>query len=308
MRASGPRSQGVPPTLMRSADANTALARRLVESQCPQWANLPVVPVRSTGTANQLFRIGEDLVLRLPHTDAAVRALEKEHDWLPRLGRHLSLATPEPLYKGEPQAAYPNPWSVFHWLPGEDGWCEPVEDLDQAARDLAGFVSELRAVPCDNGPPPGTHNAHRGAPLADLDRRVRRAIAKCGSRIPAGRVTALWERALDQPAWAQDQWLHGDIQPGNLLLQRGRISAVIDFGLLGVGDPAVDVLPAWNLFDGAARRLFRDLLQVDTATWHRAQGWGLFQAVMALPFYWDTNPTMVHLAQRLVREILREPN
>ena len=121
-------------------------------------------------------------------------------------------------------------------------------------------------------------------------------------------MTALWEGALDQPAWAQDQWLHGDIQPGNLLVQRGRITAVIDFGLLGVGDPAVDVLPAWNLFDDASRRLFRDLLQVDTATWYRAQGWSLFQAVMALPFYWHTNPTMVHLAQRLVHEILREPD
>ena len=169
---------------MRSEDANTALATRLVESQCPQWADLPVVPVRSTGTANQLFRIGEGSVLRLPDTDAAVRALAKEHDWLARLGRHLSLATPEPLYKGEPQAEYPHPWSVFRWLPGEDGWRDPVEDLDQAAHELAGFVSELRAVGCDNGPRPGEHNAHRGAPLADLDRRVRRAIAECGGRIP----------------------------------------------------------------------------------------------------------------------------
>ena len=280
---------------------------QLIASQCPQWGGLPLAWLPSSGTENRLFRLGDRLVVRLPQTDGAALALDKEHVWLPRLARRLSLQVPEPVFKGEPQAGYARPWAVFRWIDGRDGWTADIENLDAAAIDLARFVAELRRVPCAGGPKPGVHNAERGTALATLDQRVRQGFAACGDRIDADSATALWERSLAAPAWKHDTWLHGDLQPGNILVRDGRITAVIDFGLLGVGDPAVDLLPAWNLFDGESRRLYREALNVDDAAWHRAQGWAVYQAVMALPFYWDTNRTMVRLAQRLLAEVLADP-
>lgn len=294
---------------MERSDSPTAdTVARLISSQCPHWASLPIKALPSTGTENKLFRLGDQFVVRLPQTEGATLALEKEHVWLPRLAPGLRLRTPQPVHKGRPDASYARPWGIWRWIGGRDGWHGNIGDRDAAARDLAGFVAALRSIPCAGGPKPGAHNAERGVPLATLDQRFKDGVAACGSRIAAEPVAALWARALAAPAWGRDTWLHGDLQPGNILVQDGRITAVIDFGLLGVGDPAVDILPAWNMFDGESRRVYREALKADNAVWHRAQGWALYQAVMALPFYWDTNPTMVRLAQRLLAEVLADPD
>ena len=282
-------------------------AQRLIATHCPQWAGSAIAPLQSGGTDNRLFRLGDDRVLRLPRSGRARESLSKECAWLPRLGPSLPLATPQPLYAAPPDTDGHPPWAVYHWLRGRDVWQADIEDPIRAANDLAQFVNALRRLPTRGAPKPGDHNCERGTALTKLDRGFRHAVAACGERIPAVPVIALWERALNAPAWQSDMWIHGDLQPGNLLVSDGRISAVIDFGLLGIGDPAVDLLPAWNLFDGEARRVYGEALHADEAAWQRAQGWGLYQAVMALPFYWDTNPTMVRLAHRTLNGIVREP-
>jgi aminoglycoside phosphotransferase (APT) family kinase protein len=280
------------------------LAAALVQSQFPRWAGLRIEPVASSGTANTLFRLGDEMVIRLPRTESAVQAIDKEHEWLPKLGPHLSLSVPASLAIGEAVSDFPWPWSIHSWLQGEDGWTQPVEDLRQAAIDLAGFITDLQRIDPSEGPRPGQHNSFRGEPLADRDPFVRSAIAELGDRIDTRAVTSAWDLALDQPLWSDDLWIHGDLQPGNLLSQRRQLTAVIDFGLLGVGDPACDLLPAWNLLTRETRSVFRSAMQVDDATWIRGQGWALYQAVLALPYYWDTNQVMVRMAQREIDEIL----
>jgi len=289
-------------------DIDAALVGRLVAAQFPQWADLPIEPVSDWGTDNALYRIGDDMVVRAPRVRRATVALEKELEWLPRLAPLLPLAIPVPLAVGEPAEGYPFAWSIYTLLGGEMATVERIADPAQAATDLAQFIAGLQRVDPTNGPQPGEHNVFRGVPLAMRDKSTRAAIASLGGRIDAGTVTAAWEAALGAPEWRRPSvWIHGDLDARNLLVEDGRLSAVIDFGCLGVGDPACDAMVAWKLVSAETRDLFRVELPVDDATWARARGWALSQAVIALAYYAEeTNPVLVHEARRWMAEVLAD--
>jgi len=288
-------------------EIDRALVERLVCGQFPQWAGLGLRPVGSAGTDNVMWRLGQDLAVRMPRHPRAAPQIEKEQRWLPRLAPRLPLAVPVPLGAGEPAEGYPWPWSVCRWLEGESALVAPVADPRGLALDLAGFIAALRAIDPGGGPAPGPHNFGRGVPLAERDARVRAAISSLDGAIDTGAVTDAWETALRAPAWqGRPVWLHGDLLPGNLLVRDGRLGGVIDFGGLAVGDPACDLLPAWTLLDGAARSVFRAALAVDDATWERGRGWALSMGLIVLPYYRDTNPTLVGVARRAIAEVLGE--
>jgi aminoglycoside phosphotransferase (APT) family kinase protein len=287
-------------------DTDVALVGRLVAAQFPQWAELPIEPVRFRGTDNALYRLGEEMVVRLPRIQQATVALEKERKWLPTLAPLLPLAVPVLLAEGKPAEGYPWEWSVYRWLEGEPATVEPFADLGQAAADLAEFIGALQRVDPTDGPPPGEHNGFRGEPLAARDAAVRKAIASLGDEIDGGRATAAWEAALRAPLWQHPSvWIHGDLDARNLLVVEGRLSAVIDFGCLGVGDPACDVMVAWKVLSPTARDSFRAALSIDEATWARGRGWALSQALGALAYYTlETNPVLVREARRWMSEVL----
>jgi aminoglycoside phosphotransferase (APT) family kinase protein len=288
-------------------DTSPSLVGRLLRAQLPQWAGLPLRPVPSAGTDNALYRLGDDLVVRLPRINWAVGQVDKEQQWLPRLAPLLPLAIPVPLAKGEPAEGYPWHWSVYRWLEGENVPAESVADLRRTAIDLALFISALQRIDAAGGPPPGPYNAWRGEPLARRDIRTRQAIAALGSAVDARAVTAAWEAALAAPVSpGPPVWLHGDLQAGNLLFVQGRLSAVIDFGCLGVGDPACDVMAAWLYLTASARADFRAVLQVDNATWARARGWALSVGLIALPYYQTSNPALAAIARRAIGEALAD--
>jgi aminoglycoside phosphotransferase (APT) family kinase protein len=288
-------------------NTHVSLVVRLLTSQFPQWAGLPIAPVHSAGTDNALYRLGDDMVVRLPRVDWAVGQVEKEHLWLPRLAPFLPLAIPVPLAKGEPGEGYPWHWSVYRWLEGENATSDRITDPSQAATDLAHFVAALQRTDPTGGPPAGAHNSHRGVPLAMRDRQTRAAIAALHGVLDALAVTRAWDAALQAPSWrGTPVWIHGDLQPGNLLAQGGRLSAVIDFGCLGVGDPACDVMAAWLFLSRETRDAFRAVLQVDDATWARGRGWALSFGLIALPYYQNTNPVLAGIARRAIDEALAE--
>jgi aminoglycoside phosphotransferase (APT) family kinase protein len=288
-------------------DTDAPLVRRLLAAQFPQWAEFSIAPVASSGTEHALYRLGDDMVVRLPRMHWATGPAEKEHRWLPRLAPHLPLAIPVPLAKGTPAEGYPWGWSVYRWLEGENVTGERLADQHRAATDLAGFVRALQRIDPTGGPPPGEHNYGRGAPLAERDARVRAAIASVDSTLDARELTAAWEASLRSPAWqGPPVWIHGDLEPVNLLAVDGRICAVIDFGCLGVGDPACDLIVAWSLFSAEGREVFRGALPVDDATWARGRGWALSTALIALPYYRDTNPVIVAGARRKIAEVLTD--
>ena len=295
---------GAPKMHAAEIATDVALVRRLLAAQFPQWTGLAIEPVVSYGTDHDIYRLGHGLAARLPRIAWATDQAAKEAEWLPRLAPRLPLAVPVQVARGVPAEGYPFEWSVYEWLPGDDA-NGTIDDLDQAAVELAAFVKALRQV--------GTTDAHprprggRGAPLAELDEQVRRSIAELGGRIDRDAALRSWEESLAAPAWDGEQvWVHGDLLPGNLLVVDGRLSAVIDFGGLNVGDPACDLQPAWNVFVGDSRERYRAELEVDDDSWLRGRGWALYQAVSALPYYWDTNPGMIRQASHALAQALGE--
>lgn len=282
------------------------LVRRLVADRFPRWAELPVRRHPSGGTVNAMYRLGADMVVRLPLTKSGVEDVALERQWLPRLAPLLPVPVPEVLAEGEPTEGHPWPWSVYRWLPGDIPAAEALREPALLAEDLADFVAAMRSLTL-----PGAPTAHRGGPLSSLDAETREAIEKL-RRLPeegvdCDAVSAVWEDALRAPAWdGPPVWLHADLMPGNLLVDDGRLAAVIDFGCTGTGDPACDLFPAWNLLPPGAGEVFREVLGVDDATWRRGRGRTLSQALIALPYYRETNPAMAHTARHVVRAVLAE--
>jgi aminoglycoside phosphotransferase (APT) family kinase protein len=289
-------------------DTDVALVRRLLAEQFPQWADLPIEPVRPLGTDNANYRLGEDMLVRLPRRERTTRTLEKERRWLPRLAPLLPLAVPLPLAEGMPAEGYPFVWSVYTWLKGENATNERIAQLDRLATDLAQFIAALQRIDPADGPSPGEHNFFRGEPLARRDAETRAAIASLDGEIDVDAVTAAWEEVLRAPEWQRPPvWIHGDLDSRNLLVENGRLSAVIDFGSAGVGDPACDVMVAWKLLSADTRDIFRTALAIDDATWARSRGWALSQALMALSYYTlETNAVLVREAERWLVEVLAD--
>jgi aminoglycoside phosphotransferase (APT) family kinase protein len=285
---------------------SVALVERLVAAQFPEWAELPLEPVASFGTDHALYRLGGELVARLPRREVNEGSLRNERRWLPRLAPHLPLAVPIPVADGQPGAGYPFEWSVYRWLEGEAAEHQPIADLTQAAVDLAEFIAALQRIDPTGGPTPGPHNAFRGEPLARRDRSTRTSIAALRDSIDAEAALAVWEGALEAPEWQRvPVWHHGDLDVRNLLVTDGRLSGVIDFGCLGVGDPAWDVAVAWKMLPAADRDVFRAALSVDEGTWVRARGCTLWQAVGAMSYYTpETNRMLVLEARRWLDEVL----
>jgi aminoglycoside phosphotransferase (APT) family kinase protein len=297
------------PTSKMHADeveTDVSLVRRLLAGQFPQWADLPIEPALPWGTDNALYRLGTDMVVRLPRTARTTETLAKEIRWLPRLAPVLPLAIPAVLAVGEPGHGYSFAWAVYSWLEGETATVDRVVDQRQAALDLGHFVGALQRIDPRDAPAPGQHNASRGVPLARRDEATRAAIASLSDRTDVDAVTAEWEAALQAPEWqGAPVWIHGDLDSRNVLIERGRLSAVIDWGCLGVGDPACDVMAVWKLLSADTRDIFRTELSVDEATWARGRGWALSQALIALAYYTlETNAVLVLEARRWMAEVL----
>ena len=291
--------------MVRVMIVDAPLVRRLVRDQFPDWADLPLQQVISAGTDNAIFRLGDALAVRLPRMEWATEQVSKEQLWLPRLAPALPLEIPAPLAHGQPTEEYPWTWSILRWIEGQtiSGAGAALPDGLPAA--LAEFLKALRAADTHEAPRYGAHNHYRGAPLAKLDGRVRTAIQALECRMDVAEAVALWEELARTPPWLHAPvWVHGDLHGQNLLARTGRLAAVIDFGLLGVGDPAADLIVAWNLLSENAREKFRRLLGLDDATWARGRAWALYSAVIALSFYWDSNPILARASRTTLEQVL----
>ncbi|MFI9387238.1 aminoglycoside phosphotransferase family protein [Kutzneria sp. NPDC052558] len=267
-----------PPPQRITVDA--AQVRRLIADQFPQWAGLPIRPVAKSGWDNLTFHLGEAMLVRLPSAAEYALAVAKEQRWLPALAPRLPLPVPVPLAQGRPDADYPFPWSVYRWLPGSAARPDRIADPVRFALDLAAFLAALQRIDAADGPQPGTHNWFRGGTLRTFDSLVQRAFAALDGHIDVPLAREIWASALDTPWDGVETWFHGDMAPGNLLLVDGDLSAVIDFGTCGVGDPSCDLAIAWTLLTPTARAAFRRRLAVDDATWARARGWALWKTLV----------------------------
>lgn len=281
-------------------DLPVALVERLLEDQFPQWTDRPVRRLASSGTDNAMFRLGDDLVVRMPRIHWASGGVDHEAVWLPQVDGRLPVSVPRVLAVGTPAAGYPWTWSVLTWVPGANPVLGELREPVALARDVAALVRAVRRLPLTGGKP-------KAGPLSDRDEQVRRDVVAVADEIDAAAVTAIWEHALATAEWdGRSTWVHSDVAPGNLLLTDDRLTGLIDFAGIGTGDPTLDLGVAWNLLPPPARAVFRDELDVDETTWTRARARALAQALVQLPYYRDTNPVLAANARHVIRAVTAE--
>ena len=259
--------------------ATEDLVRRLVAAQFPQWADLPVLPVANEGWDNRTFHLGAEMSVRLPSASAYSLAVEKEQRWLPVLAPQLPLQVPVPLAQGAPGEGYPYVWSVYRWLDGDTARRDNVADLTEFGAALADFLAALQGVDPTHGPGPGLHNWYRGGTLATYDALTQASLETLKDHCRTELAREIWQAARQSRWEGQPVWFHGDIAQGNLLVNDGVLTSVIDFGTCGVGDPACDLAVAWTLLTGESRTVFRSDLSVDDETWTRGRGWALWKTL-----------------------------
>ncbi|MFD0633440.1 aminoglycoside phosphotransferase family protein [Catenulispora yoronensis] len=276
------------------------VARRLIDSQFPQWSALPLTPVVPGGSDHAIFRLGTELTVRLPRHAGAMRQARKEAAWLPRLAPQLPLETPLPEAVGTPGLGYPWSWAVHRWMPGEPATADTLADSVECAQTLAEFVTALQRCAIDGAE--DDPDVRGGTQLAARNADTRAAIVRTAGTFDATAMTEVWDAALAAPAWDRPPvWVHGDFHTGNILTRAGRVAAVLDFGELAVGDPAPDTMIAFTLLGTKTREVYRSALGVDDATWARGRGWALVGGLNAYVSYAAVNPWVEAVTTRQIR-------
>ncbi|AQG79388.1 aminoglycoside phosphotransferase family protein [Spirosoma montaniterrae] len=288
-------------------DIDLPLVRHLIDTQFPQWTDLCIKPVALSGWDNRTFHLGDALSVRLPSAEGYTPQAAKEQYWLPRLAPQLPLPVPQLVAAGQPDSRFPYQWGIYRWLNGEPAHAGPIDSMDEFARTLAHFLRTLQQLDTTNGPLAGQHSFFRGAPLSVYDSDTQTALEALESEIDTNLMRNIWAEALSSDWQQPPVWFHGDVASGNLLVNNGKLSAVIDFGCCGIGDPACDLAIAWTFLPAPSRRLFRTELSPDDATWARGRGWALWKALITLREHLQTgNAAKISEARHTLEAIIGE--
>ena len=280
------------------------LVNRLLGEQMPQWRDLSLRRLATSGTVNVVYRLGDDKVVRLPRAPHLTSGPQREAQWMQTFAAHLPLAIPQFLALGEPTGSYPSHWTVLEWIDGTTASPSTLVELGDAAADLGEFVCALRMVPTAGAPADGSY---RGFGLRKADAGFRRWVKKLPADIDQSAANRVWDSCLAVGDRTEPPtWFHSDLRGDNLIVRDDRLIAVIDWEGCSVGDPSADLLGAWWLFDGDSRDALRTATQAGAAEWKRAKGWALHMAVLAIPYYADTNRAFVDQARRALEEILAD--
>lgn len=280
---------------------NTELVKNLINEQFPQWSSLTIRPVSKSGHDNRTFHLGDDMTVRLPSGKDYVAQIEKEITWLPYLQEHLDIPISKPIASGKPGCNYPFPWSINKYIEGEPLDKHNINSLETFALELSRFLTKFQAINATNGPVAGIHNFYRGGSLSIYHHETINALDTLKDTLDTKQLLAIWNLAINSTTDDIKVWVHGDIAPGNLLVKDGKLNAVIDFGILGVGDPACDYAMAWTFFDNKSRHLF--LQNLDQKMINRARGWALWKALIT---YNNSDNDIANNARDTINEILNE--
>lgn len=247
--------------------------------------------------------------IRLPSAERYASQVEKENLWLPFLEQHIQLPISVPIAKGKPNEDFPWSWSVCKWIRGEVASRDNIKSMKCFAKDLAKFLKELQSIDSSGGPLAGEHNFYRGGSLSVYDEETRMTVKKIQNVFNESESVFLdiWNKALETHWTKEPVWVHGDIAPGNLLVDaKGKLCAVIDFGILGVGDPACDLAMAWTFFDHESRQVFKESLDLDEDTWDRARGWALWKTLITFAQFQNDDSEISMEMKRIIDIIICE--
>lgn len=281
-------------------EVTAGLVRALLRQQHPDLAALELSPL-AFGWDNVLYRLGDDLLVRLPRRQLGADLVAGEQRWLPVLAPRLPLPIPAPVRVGRPGLGYPWPWSVVPYVEGASAAEVPLADPGREAERLGRFLSALHQP----APPDAPVNEWRGVPLARRAERFAQAVAMAADR--AGEAQRCWERAVGAQVWdGPPLWLHGDLHPANVLVRDGELCSVIDFGDLCGGDPATDLAVTWMLFDPVDRaRCWSAYGASDEALVARARGWALALSLVYLASSAD-HPVLAAIGHRTLDAVLAD--
>jgi aminoglycoside phosphotransferase (APT) family kinase protein len=296
-------------TIMNKQNITKSFASKLINEQFPQWENLPIKEVAIQGWDNRTFHLGNDMLIRLPSTATYALQVEKEQTWLPKLAPHITLHIPKPIEMGKPTDEYPWHWSIYQWLPGTSANMVQCDETNLAiiAKKLANFLHELHTIKTTNAPEPGKHNFFRGGDLAIYDEETKTALATLKDIIDIKKTSEVWQQALTSTWHKKPIWIHGDMSLDNILLNNDKqITAIIDFGLMAVGDPACDLTIAWTLLKNENRMIFKSAVNLDENTWQRARGWALWKALITLVAIDNKNSNKAKEQLRIINDIIYE--
>jgi aminoglycoside phosphotransferase (APT) family kinase protein len=293
---------------VHQVDITHALVSQLITEQFPAWKSLPIKMVKSGGVDNRSFHLGHDMLIRLPSAEGYAAQVQKEQTWLPQLATSLSMQIPKPIAMGVPSIFYPWHWSIYTWISGQSANLIKIapNDLEYISIQLAQFLRELRQIDLKDAPLAGPHNYYRGAHPSVYDMETKSAIAELEGTIDTDKAHAVWSEAISS-SWSEPPvWIHGDFSAGNILIKESHLAAVIDFGCMGVGDPACDLVIAWTLLKGKGREFFKEQVALDADTWARARGWALWKALISLVSLGDSDSPESQAHQMVIDAVIQE--
>lgn len=287
-------------------DISIELVKKLVDEQFPQYSNLEIQPVKFTGIDNRTFHLGNDMLIRMPSAEGYAPQVLKEQKWLPVLDKYLDIKIPKPIHLGKSEADYPWNWSIYQFIPGKsvNTLKLTTDEKKELANDLASFIKNLHQVPTKDAPKGGLHNYYRGCHQSIYDKDAREDIETLSDIIDSSKALNLWEKALKSKWMQKPVWVHGDLAIGNLLMQNGKLTAVIDFGCMGIGDPACDLVMAWTFFDDESREIFETKTDLDEDTWNRARAWALWKACFELVEIKDKSSEEALQKIKIINEVI----
>lgn len=282
-------------------EISVAIPKKLIKEQFPQWQELKIYPVAKSGHDNRTFHLGNTMSIRLPSGHEYAKQVEKENRWLPYLQEHLDYPISKPIAIGKPTSYFPFPWSINQWIEGITLFECPNINQKQLAKELATALKKLQMIDCCNGPEAGQHNFFRGGDLKVYEDQTLKALKTLENRLPVKQLKNIWDTCTSKKYTEKNVWVHGDIAPGNILIQNNSFHGIIDFGILGTGDPACDYAMAWTYFNKEARKIFLENLPSDMI--NRAKGWALWKALIT---YDDENIDFKQNARHTINVILNE--
>ena len=285
-------------------EINIHMVQELVISQFPKWSELEITPVAKSGRNNRMFHLGRKMLVRLPSAPGYEHQVKKEQEWLPKLAPQLSMAIPKPLALGRPTELYRLNWSIYQWIEGENAETLDSTFYNEFAVDIAEFLNQLASLDSSDGPIPD--RSYRGAPVIFYNDETLSNLSKLKGLIDADFGREIWEEAIGNQWKNKPVWLHGDFSPGNILVKDNRLTAVIDFGCMAVGDPSCDLVIAWTMLNKESRKLFRNHLSYDSDTWARARGWALWKALFELDLLKDKQSPEAMEEIRRIEEIFSD--
>lgn len=284
------------------------LVRKLILEQFPEYSSLPITSVEKQGHDNRTYRLGEGLLIRMPTAESYALKVPKEQELLPKIAPHLSVNISMPIKMGDPSEDYPYQFSIYKWLDGKSANFLHINDqvLEYIALELANFLKELHSINNIEGPGPGQHNWWRGGCVDVYDKGARAQITNLADMLDTNKAMDLWVKACSTKWSNPPVWIHGDFASGNMLIKDNKLSGIIDFGGMGVGDPACDLVIAWTFLKGKSREIFKEAMKLDDDTWMRARGWALWKATFELCNIMDKNSLDATKQIKIIEDVLAQ--